>query len=314
MSFHTLVIVNPASGNGATGRRWPELRAALDKQLDRWDNQFTTGPGDGTRLARQGVADGYEMIVAVGGDGTMNEVVTGLFPEGDATPTALSRPDIVLSPVRQGTGGDFARFLGLPGEIPACVAHLGGSNTRPCDLGVVELEGHDGKRIWRGFLNIASFGLSGLVVEKVNHSSKILGGKASFAWGLAKAMVGYRPQAVRITVDGARFVEEPITTCAVANGQYFGGGMRFAPEASIDDGQFDVVAQLKTGAKEILAVRDVYSGRMSEWASVRRVRGAEVLAESTKAGQEVLLDIDGEGLGRLPARFRIIPSAVRLKI
>lgn len=314
MSFYTSVIVNPASGNGATGRHWPELRAALDKVLERWDHQFTTGPGDGTRLARRAIAEGYEMIVSVGGDGTMNEVVTGLFPEGDAAPAAPTRPGLVLAPVRQGTGGDFARLLELPGEIPACVAHLAGDRTRPCDLGVIEFVRHDGGPGWRGFLNIASFGLSGLVVEKVNSSSKALGGKASFAIGLARALAGYKPQKVRITADGASFLDQAMVTCAVANGQYFGGGMRFAAEAQIDDGAFDVVVQLKSGVREILSVGDLYSGRMSSWSSVRRVQAREVHAEPGDGGDPVLLDIDGEGLGRLPARFRVLPSAVRLKI
>lgn len=314
MSFYTCVIVNPASANGATGRRWPELRAALDKVLDRWDHQFTTGSGDGTRLAREAVDQGYEMIVSVGGDGTMNEVVTGLFPASSEVPTAPTRPDIVISPVRQGTGGDFARYLELPGELPACVAHLGGDRVRACDLGLIEFTQHDGTPGWRGFLNIASFGLSGLVVEKVNTSSKLLGGKASFAFGLARALVGYKPQAVRIEADGAPFLEDTMVTCAVANGQYFGGGMRFASEAAIDDGQFDVVVQLKSGLREIASVGDLYSGRMATWPSVRHVRAREVYAAPGRPADEVLLDIDGEGLGRLPARFRIVPGGVRLKV
>lgn len=313
MSLYTCVIVNPASANGATGRRWPELRAALDKVLDRWDHRFTTGPGDGTVQARRAVAEGYEMIVSVGGDGTMNEVVTGLFPEGEAAPSAPTRPGMVIAPVRQGTGGDFARYLGLPGELPGCVAHLATDAVRPCDLGLVEHTRPDGGPAWRAFLNIASFGLSGLVDEKVNRSTKALGGKASFALGLGRALIGYRPQGVRVTADGAPFLEEPMVTCAVANGQYFGGGMRFAPAAVTDDGMFDVVAQLKSGLREILAVGDLYNGRMADWPSVRHVRAREVRAEPLDANEVILLDIDGEQPGRLPARFRVLPGAVALK-
>jgi diacylglycerol kinase family enzyme len=215
--------------------------------------------------------------------------------------------------VRQGTGGDFARYLGLSGELPACVAHLAQDPVRPCDLGLVELIAHDGRPAWRAFINIASFGLSGLVDQKVNRSTKALGGKASFAIGLGKALIGYRPQGVRVLADGAPFLEEPMVTCAVANGQYFGGGMRFASEAQIDDGQFDLVAQLKSGVREILSVGDLYSGRMAEWSSVRRVRAREVRAEPLDAREVILLDIDGEQPGRLPARFRVLPGAVGLK-
>src|SRR5262245_3591032 len=115
MSYHAMVIVTPASANGATGRNWPEIRAALDQVLDRWDNEFSTGPGDATRIAREAVRNGYEMIVTLGGDGTMKEVVDGLFePSDEGISDRLIREGLLLAPVRAGTGGDFARFLGLP--------------------------------------------------------------------------------------------------------------------------------------------------------------------------------------------------------
>jgi YegS/Rv2252/BmrU family lipid kinase len=311
MSLNTLVIVNPASRNGATGRSWPELRSALDRVLDRWDNQFTLGPGDATRLARQAVGEGYEMIVAVGGDGTNNEVVSGLLAEGGER---VLRQDLVLGVVRQGTGGDFARALGLTGKLPEAVAHLAGEGTRPIDLGVIDYAAHGGDQRQRAFLNIASFGLSGLVDEKVNQSSKALGGTASFMVGLGKALVGYRPEAVRISVDGQPFYEGPLVTCAVANGRYFGGGMHFAPKAAIDDGMFDVVAQVKTGLREVVSIADLYSGKLIDWPSVRSGRGRSVEAEALKNGARVLLDVDGEQPGTLPARFRVLPAALRLKV
>ncbi|MBK6684244.1 MAG: diacylglycerol kinase family lipid kinase [Deltaproteobacteria bacterium] len=314
MSLYTCVIVNPKSANGATGRRWPELRAALDRVLSRWDHQFTLGPDDATRLARQAVKDGYEMIVCVGGDGTMNEVVTGLFEEGPlGIEDRLIRPGIVLAAVRQGTGGDFARYLGQSGRLPEAVQHLAGDRTRTADLGLVELTTPEGGRRRRAFLNIASFGLSGVVDQKVNRSTKALGGGASFALGLGRALLSYRPAPVRIRVDGELFHEGPMVTCAVANGQYFGGGMRFAPMAEVDDGRFEIVAQLRSGPKEILNVRDLYSGKIVEWDSARHRSGTVVEAEPL-GDQPVLLDVDGEQPGQLPAKFTLLPQAVRLKV
>jgi YegS/Rv2252/BmrU family lipid kinase len=311
----TFVIVNPASANGATGRTWPEIRAALDKVLERWDNEFTTEPKDATRLAREAVRNGYERIVCVGGDGTMSEVVCGLFePDGDGITDRLIREGVVLSPVRAGTGGDFARFLGLPHRLPESVKHLASGASRPCDLGIVELVDHAGARRRTAFLNIGSFGLSGEVDDKVNHTTKALGGKASFLIGLGRALVSYRPSDVRIRVDGAPFYEGPLVTCAVANGQYFGGGMRIAKDADIGDGLFDVVVQTRSGLKEILSVGDLYSGRVSDWDSVRATRGRVVEAEAIDASARVLLDIDGEQPGVLPATFRILPKAVSIGI
>jgi diacylglycerol kinase (ATP) len=315
MSYHAMVIVNPASANGATGRNWPEIRSALDKVLNRWDNEFTTEPGAATRLAREAVRNGYEMIVSIGGDGTMKEIVDGLFePAEEGISDRLIKRDILLASVRAGTGGDFARFLGLSHRLPESVRHLTGPQTKKCDLGLCEYLAHDGKRRRTAFLNIGSFGLSGVVDEKVNHSTKAFGGTASFFLGLTRALVSYKPEAVRIRVDGEPFYEGSLVTCAVANGQYFGGGMRFAKDAEIDDGLFDVVVQTRTGLKEILSVGDLYSGRMSDWASVRRTQGKMVEAEAIDDQAKGLLDIDGEQLGRLPAKFSILPGVVRIKI
>jgi YegS/Rv2252/BmrU family lipid kinase len=307
--MYTLVIVNPASANGATGRHWPELRAALDRVLERWDNQFTVGPGDATRIAKNGLEQGYDMIVSVGGDGTMNEIVTGLFTEAGA----LAKKDLILGLVRQGTGGDFARHLGLVSKLPDAVAHLAGDSARPIDLGFLRYTGSSGEPLERGFLNIASFGMSGVVDEKVNATSKALGGTVSFMLGLGKALVAYKPQAVRISADGTPFHEGPIVTCAVANGEYFGGGMRFAPDAKIDDGMFEVVAQTHVGLREVVSVADLYSGRLVKWPTVKVARAKEVRAEPA-AGGRVLLDVDGEQPGQLPATFTIVPGAVRLKV
>ena len=315
MSYYACVIVNPASANGATGRDWPEIRSALDRVLDRWDNQFTLAPGDATRLARQAVEDGYEMIVSIGGDGTMNEVVTGLFDaSAEGAEPQLLRDDVIIAPVRAGTGGDFARYLGLPHSFPDSVAHLAGDKTRPCDLGWITFTTHDGTQAGRAFANIASFGLSGMVDDKVNKTTKALGGKASFLIGTLRALASYNDQGVRVVVDGESFIDETMVTLAVANGQFFGGGMHFAPKAAIDDGLFDVVVQLRTGIKEILSIGDLYSGKLIDWKSVRHTRAKIVEAFASNPDDHVLVDVDGEQPGRLPAVFRMFESAVRLKV
>lgn len=311
MSLRTCVIVNPASGGGATGRDWELWRAALDGVLEGWAPRFTRSPGEATRLARDAVKDGCEQFVVLGGDGTMNEVVCGLFDErGDGS---LVRPGLVLAPVRTGTGGDFARGLGLPFRLPEAVAHLAGSCAAPCDLGFTTFVSHTGEPAWRGFLNIASFGLSGLVARNVNAGSKRLGGRISFFLGLCRSLLSYRRQEVRVRVDGAVHHEGPLTSCAVANGTCFGGGMRIAPQARTDDGRFDVVTQTRSGCGEILSIGDLYNGKILGWPSVLHIRGSAVEASPLNATTRVLLDIDGESPGCLPARFTILPGAVRIK-
>lgn len=310
---YTLVIVNPASANGATGRRWPELRQALDRVLTRWDNQFTVEAGDATRLARAAIEDGYEMIVAVGGDGTLSEVVSGFFAESsDGISTEVIRKDMLLAPVRAGTGGDFARTLELPTRLPESVAHLAHGRDGRCDVGLVTYVDPAGRTLRRAFINIASFGLSGLVDDKVNRTSKALGGTASFLVGLSRALVEYRAQPVKIRVDGEEFYEGPMVIGVVANGQYFGGGMRFAPEAQPDDGQFEVLVQTRTGLREVARVRDLYSGRVTDWDVVRHRRGRTVEVESLGEAP-VLWDVDGEQPGQLPGRIEMVEGAIRIR-
>lgn len=312
--MRTKVIVNPRSGNGATQRRWPELRAALDEVLDDWEDAFTTEPRHATALAREAVEAGFEMLVCVGGDGTTSEMVTGLFaPAPEGIEPRLLREGLVLGPVRAGTGGDFARLLELDHKLPAAVRHLGGATTRPCDLGVLEYTTHEGEQARTAFLNITSFGLSGVVDEKVNGASKALGGTTSFLIGLGKALLAYRPAKVRVRVDGEDFYSGELVTCAVANGQYFGGGMRFAPDAALDDGLFDVVVQVSAGLREYVSIRDLYTGKLVGWPSVRHTRG-RVIEALPEQDEPVLLDVDGEPLGRLPAKITLLPGAVRLKV
>jgi len=302
------------SGNGATQRRWPELRSALDGVLPDWDDVFTTAPREATRLAREAVREGYEMLVSVGGDGTTSEIVCGLFGEDPlGVSTALIRDDVTLGLVRAGTGGDFARYLGLSHKLPGAVAHLEGAQTRPCDAGLIEYTSHEGGRARSALLNMSSFGLSGGVDEKVNASSKALGGTTSFLIGLGKALIAYRPAKVSIRVDDEDFYRGELVTCAVANGQYFGGGMRFAPSAELDDGALDVVVQVSAGLREYVNIRDLYTGRLEAWPTVRNRRGRRIEAVPEQ-DEPVLLDVDGEQLGRLPATITIVPGALRLKV
>lgn len=303
----TFVVVNPVSGGGATGRRWPQLRRALDEVLGDWDNDFTLGPNDATRLVREAAADGYDEIVLVGGDGTLNEGVNGVLPRGDGPPGP------VLSLVRYGTGGDFARHLGLSGRLPEAVAHLKSGPIRSLDAGVVEFVDHDGAPAQRAFVNIASFGLSGQVDAFVNRGAKRLG-RASFAVGLGRALMTYRRVEVEVEVDGEPFFRGPMVNVAVANGTHFGGGMQIARGARPDDGRFRVVVQQRAGLFEVARIRDLYDGRIADWTTVTAGDGRLVTARPTDPGTEVLLDVDGEQPGRLPATFRIVPGALRLRV
>jgi len=306
----TLVIVNPNSANGRTGKEWPDIRAALLDSIGKFDQAATTGQGHATELVRNGLRNGTERIISIGGDGTNNEVVNGFF-EG-LTPV---NPRACLGFVPRGTGGDLRKTLGIGRDSASWQAVLTAGKTRPADLGLCEYIDQAGKPARRLFVNITSFGIGGLVDAKVNQSTKAFGGKASFMIGMLRALAVYRNREIRLTIkneDGSIVMDESmrINNVAVANGQYFGGGMWVAPKAEIDDGLFDVIIMGDLSKLDtIFKAGRIYKGKHLELPEVSSYRGSQVEATSN---DEVLIDMDGEQPGRLPISLKVLPGAIRL--
>jgi YegS/Rv2252/BmrU family lipid kinase len=305
--MRTFLVVNPESAGGTTGRRWPEIRAEVLRAVgDGAEHAFTERPMHAAALTAEALRSGFRRIVAVGGDGTLNEVVNGFFQGGGPVPA-----DACLALVPRGTGGDFRRTFGLNGSLRETCARLVG-DVRPLDVGRVRFTRADGSPGQRYFVNVASFGVSGQVDRAVNASSKALGGKVSFFIASVRTLLGWRDQTVRIRVDGGPEETLGITTLAVANGQYFGGGMRVAPDADPSDGQLDVTIWSGYHLKDFaLKSASVYDGRHVRWAGTRTLRCRRLEATSD---EEVLLDVDGEQPGRLPATFEVLPGALRIQV
>lgn len=302
----TVVIVNPRSQNGALGRRWPHVAETLRRHFP-FEEARTSAPGDATRLTAAALRDGAECVVAVGGDGTINEVVNGFF-DGD---TAIV-PNATFGIVPFGTGGDFRKTLKISKDLDKAAAVIARGRTTRIDLGRLDFTTHDGKPGTRLFANIASFGASGVVDRMVNESSKRLGGRLSFLLASAKATFTYKNQRVRLEFDGdaKSAVDMTMNTVAVANGCYFGGGMFIAPNASVDDGYFDVVALGDFSPMEVLAAgRRIYAGSHLTHEKVSHRRARTLRAEPI-GGEVVELDVDGETPGILPATFTVMPRCL----
>lgn len=305
--MRALAIVNPRSRGGATARRWPALEAKLRAALGPLEVEATRGPRDAERIAREGVRAGVELLIVAGGDGTLSETAAGLLGAG------LGRY-AEIAPLPLGTGGDFVRGLGLPADVDAALARIAAGGARRLDAGRITFHDRRGAPATTWFLNIASAGVSGLVTELVNRAPKALGGRASFLIGTLRAIARWRPAPVRLRVDGALVHEGPIELVAVANGSYFGGGMHVAPDARPDDGAFDVV--WIRGASRGRLVRNLprlYDGSHLALPEVSVRRGASVEIEPLGDGAEVCIEVDGEPIGRLPARFELLPGALALR-
>lgn len=304
MAARTLVIVNPNSGNGATGRRWRALAGRVEAVLGAVEVEATRGPRDAERIAREGVRAGVDRVIVAGGDGTLNEVVTGLLGADLA-----GYAQIGVLPL--GTGGDFARSLGIPRRFDDALAVVAAGKTRSIDAGRIEYRGSEGRPATGHFANVASLGISGLVDRLVNRATKRFGGTFSFAVGTLKAIALYRSSLVTLRVDGELVHDGPLVLATAANGQSFGGGMQVAPRARLDDGLLDVVVVPDLPKPQLLALlRRGYDGSHLADPRVGFWQGREIEAEVR--GAEVLLDVDGEPLGALPARFTAIPRALEV--
>ena len=301
----TVLIVNPKSQGGRLGKRWVEIADTIGRAFP-FDEAVTQAPGDATRLAREALRAGAERVVAIGGDGTINEVVNGFFDDR-GQPVA---PEASFAVIPFGTGGDFRRSLQMPTELASAAKVIAANHRRKIDVGRLEFTATAGGRAARMFANIASFGVSGVVDRLVNESGKKLG-RLSFLAASARATWSYKNQRVQLVFDGKDRVEATINTVAVANGRYFGGAMMVAPNAEVDDGMFDVIALGDFGFGDLLASgRRLFKGTHLTMDKVTARRAKIVDAEPVEPSAVVELDIDGENLGRLPARFEIVPSAL----
>lgn len=299
-------IVNPRAANGAAGRRWVELDARIERAVGPHGMAFTVGPQHAETLTREALREGYDCVVAVGGDGTLNEVVNGFF-DGET----LINPEAKLAVIPFGTGGDFRRTFGWTRRLEHSLERLSKGDTRPLDVGEATFEDPVGRPVRRYFVNVLSFGVSGEVVHQVNHTTKALGGRTSFYVGTVKAMLGYRDQAMKVRLDDGPEQDWTVTTVAVANGRYFGGGMCVAPNADPADGLFDVT--LWTGYRLFdFAVKGpaLYSGRHLKLAGTQSFRCRTLEARSVDS--QVRLDVDGEQPGHTPVRIRMRPAALTL--
>jgi diacylglycerol kinase (ATP) len=309
-------IVNPNSSRGRLARAWPEVHAKLEAALGRVEVGFTDAPMAAARLTREALRDGVELVIACGGDGTNNEVVNGFFePPRPGVPDAKISETAVLSILMLGTGGDFRKSFGAAGDVDAQVRQIAEGRLRPLDVGRLDYVADDGSPAARYFINIASFGVSGVVDREVNRArfTKLFGVKFTYFAATVRGLLRYRPTEVVLKVDDGPELALVVNTAAVCNGRYFGGGMHVAPMADPGDGRFEVIVMHDMGLLDF--VRDpnaIYRGEHLKNPKVRHLSGARVEARA-RAGAEVLLDVDGEAPGRLPATFTVLPGALTLR-
>ena len=307
MGNRIMFIVNPASSNGKTRRRWPLIKNILDTKGVDYDFRMTGGPLEAMELTRNSLLEGFPVVTAVGGDGTLNEVVNGFYlVDGDLRSRAS------LGVISMGTGSDFRRTAGIPKNPGDAVETIVRGRGSWLDVGRIIYTRTDGEKGERYFINVADVGMGGETAQRVNNTSKVLGGFVSFLWGVMVSIVLYRNKEVTVLVDDVAVWEGKGVTVALGNGRFFGGGMMIAPQAMLDDGLLDITLLPDFNkARLFMSLPRVYSGRHLDLKGVKYLRGKKI---SIASPDTVLLEVDGEIPGILPVEAEILPGSLRVLV
>jgi YegS/Rv2252/BmrU family lipid kinase len=311
-----LVIVNPASAGGATGVRWARAASDLRAHFGAFECAFTKGAGDARRIAECESRAGRRLIIACGGDGTISEVACGILDAG--------APDAELGILPSGTGGDFRRSLRLPTRTADAARALREGRSVLIDAGRVEFENAEGERESRFFVNVASCGLGGEVIRRVSETDRnslvargaeLFGGRASYALASARATLAFEKPRLRVQLDDRAERSLVVTNFCVANARYFGGGMKIAPDAKLTDELFDVIAIGDMSAATIFTnAHKLYLGTHLGMTQVSHAHARRIALRATDESVKVLLEVDGELVGSLPATFEILPRALKVRV
>lgn len=307
MSTRAHIIINPSSAGGKTRKLMPRLLGAIRY---RFGNQYsvfvTNSPFAATRSAREAIERGIEFLIAVGGDGTVQETVNGFFSNG-----SLTNPNCELGILSSGTGNGFAQSLGLCESFDKQIERLFDSSVRRLDLGKVWFRnGTDGTHL-RYFVNECQLGIGGEVVKKVQKTLKRFGGRAAFALGALPTVFNYKNQPVTITLDDQSIHTCLVTGVVVANGAFTGGGMNLTPGAKVNDGFLDVLLMLDMSvAQRLISFPKIYSGTHVELPCFRLLQAKKI---SIKSRELVQVEADGESLGETPCTVEIVPSILPVR-
>jgi len=306
--MRTRAILNPTAGGGRAQHEWPRLLPRLQEVTSSLSVRRTTGPGTAISLTRQALKGGVDRILAVGGDGTLHEVVNGFFEDG-----SLIQPSAVLVFIPCGSGSDFRRTLGAPAGVDA-LPQLHSDRIRPLDLLRVQYTTESGRRGHRYAINIASAGLSGSVVRHLGSGVVPFPPRLRYFGAALQALASDRPTRIRLTLDGEPLPPTRVRLVAAANGSTFAAGLPIAPSATPFDGLLDVVVLGDLPFRTLLrhAYR-FYQGTHPELDGVDTLRGRRLTITSLDEGRPVWTEADGEALGQLPMTVEVVPHVLRVQ-
>lgn len=301
------VIFNPASAAGKTGKRQGQILASLEKYLGKGFSFDVTGkPFDACESARQAVLAGSDLIVAVGGDGTIQEVANGML-----SVPAMNLLSCELGILNCGTGHGFAQSLRLPRSLEGQLDFLSNGSGRPMDVCKISYADDADRRIGRYYVNECQVGIGSEVVRNVHQDSKRLGGRLAFGAKAVSMLFRHRSQPIRVAVDGAPETSHHLIGAMVTNGDYAAGGMNLAPKARLDDGRLDLILiHEQPLPRRLWNFSRIYAGKHVGSSQIDYCQAERVTMSS---GEVVSVEADGEFLGWLPCSIEVVSSALRVR-
>ena len=301
------IVVNPVAGNGKAKRvAQTFLRKINDFSDADFNIAFTKEKNDAILITRKAIAEGASMIISVGGDGTINEVVNGFYINGNQI-----NPACELGILNCGTGGGFARTLFGTKSIAQQIEIIFQPASLTLDLGCITYQDFSGRTVRRLFVNECQTGIGSKVATIVGKSSKIFGGTIAFGIAATVQAIVLNPQVVKLGYDNEPFQEFRLIGLVVGNGPECAGGMKLTPDAKLNDGLFDVLSIYEMNLyRRLLSFSKVYSGKhiLAPYCSVKRCKKLKIISDS-----EITIEADGEVLGNSPFEIEVIPAAIRVK-
>jgi len=299
------IIVNPAAGNGKCGRKWTKLKKHVVSNLPEARILVTREQGEATSFAQKALLNQETTLVAVGGDGTINEVINGFFREQKAI-----NPAAKLAVLPLGTGSDFAKstiWTKKPYEIVRCIQT---GTVMPCDVGMVECQNFRNSSIVRYFINVADAGLGAAVIGNQKQTIGLFNARFLYLKAVLATLMRYHSANVTVQIDGKDDKTVNLLTAVIANGQYFGGGIHVAPHAQINSGRFEIVCIRPLSVFNLLVnIAKLYNGKIGRHPQVNFTSGQTIVLSSDT---EVPFETDGELIGKLPATIKMLPAALNL--
>lgn len=306
-----LVVVNPKASIGKGGKDWPEIQQLMKSENIDFDFVTTEYQGHAIQLVKDLITEkGYRKIISVGGDGTNNEIINGIFNQ-ERFPTT----EITMGVIPIGTGNDWCRTFDFPSEYSKNVEILKKGHTLLHDIGKVTYF-NNGNSKCRYFLNAAGTGLDEMVCNKTNQlKSKGKGGTVRYLLSTVHSFLAFKCLHVQIEVDGTMIFDDKIMSLSIGNCRFNGGGMMMMPKAVPDDGLFDITAIKKIGLIKFAAnLKYIYDGSFAEkLKEVSLFQGRHIKVVSIPS-HKLLLETEGETLTNSPFEFEMLPKAINMVV